>query len=136
MDTSDANIRHLCRGSDTIWDMHKLPLNIAGDHIGLVIGTARGFYRGLPALMWACDRGLYPYTKYAYDKDRYCKGLNRSDGIVPVTSQNLKSCVPDIPDANVVEMPKTHTGVQTIKREGLYSSRTLFNLIKAQMNAQ
>jgi len=136
LDTSDANIRHLCRGGETIWEMHHLPLNIPAAHIGLVIGTKRGRYGWLlPSVMLAYDTARYPSIVAVGMKDRYRQGLHHSDGIVPVTSQNLRSRVPDIPEANVVEIPQTHTGIQALQRSQMTTSRQLYNLLRDHLNA-
>jgi len=144
-------MRHLCRGGDTVWEMADIPLNIPEDRIGVVIGTARGPYAALPAAMFAYDvtpslvRDVMEYAGYgdrlpertilAMLRDRYAQGLNHSDGIVPVTSQNMRSRLL-IPDDNVIEIPKCHTGVQKIERASLDASRALYNMIKQQMNTE
>ena len=151
LDTSQANNIHLSRGSDTVWKMHhEKDLNIPASRIAFTVGTSRGPYDWLWLAMFGYDYGeglikdairannfpAYKNTIKALFKDRYLIGLKRSDGIVPVTSQNLLNLVPDIPEANYIFLEKHHTEVQKLDLNNMNSCNELYNLIKARMNAQ
>ncbi len=144
MDTSEQNYIHLSRGSDTIWKMHnEKDINIPASRIAFTVGTSRGPYKFLEAMF------LYDYTigrlatlpraqaaMRTLLKDRYLIGLKRSDGIVPVTSQNLLNFVPDIPKANYYFIEKHHTEAQKLSLNKMNDCKELYNLIKSRMNAQ
>jgi hypothetical protein len=145
LDTSHQNYVHLSRGSDTIWKMHnEKDFNIPPTKIAFTIGTSRGPYKWLDFMF------MYDYTKgrlsdainkrrivaiKTYLKDRYLMGLKRSDGIVPVTSQNLLNIKPDIPFKNYKFIEKHHTEVQKLDLDNMGSCIDLYNLITFRMNA-
>ena len=72
-------------------------------------------------------------TALALLRNRYAQGLEHSDGIVPVTSQNLQSLDPAI---SAEYAPKCHTDAQVMELNAMANCTKLFQVIKARMNAQ
>ena len=148
--TSRENMDHLCRGGETIWKMHnEKDFNIPPSRIAFTVGIKRGLTFGaLPGIIFAHDY-YFGNIKKALDirnirpvpnlklliKKRYLDGLKRSDGIVPVTSQNLLNIVPDIPKKNYIYFEKHHTESQKINFNDMDSCIDLYNLITNRMNA-
>jgi len=132
--TSKENMRHLCRGGDTIWEMHyNKKLNI--DPSKVSCGTSKGALILLIDIMKFLDLKITPKEIFELDYFRNCynKGLSDSDGIVPYTSQNMKSLNENI---ETVEIEKDHVHVQKLDLNNMDSCRLLYNLIKTRMNAQ
>jgi hypothetical protein len=124
--TSRANFRHLCRGGDTVWDMHhNIPLNIPPENVACTVGTYGGFLEGAGY--------LYTRTCNIFGREYYV-GLKRGDGIVPATSQNMQSLDKKI---KVVYLNKNHVECQTLDTDGLNDEdncKDLYELIKERMN--
>ncbi len=149
--TCQENYIHMSRGGETVWKMHhEKDINIPVSRIAFTVGTSRGYYKMLPIIMFNYDyregilNDLLEGKKSDFNvnviktlfKERYTIGLKRSDGIVPVTSQNLLNLVPDIPKANYYFIEKHHTEAQKLSLNNMNSCRELYDLIKARMNAQ
>ncbi len=149
---SDANSHHLMRGGDTIYEMHTIGTVLPSGNISCTIGTEKGFFKILPATMKEYDsftigRVATRFTGALYltsaadvfgiirgiVRDQYSKGLEHSDGIVPVSSQNMKSLHPDI---ETIYIAKCHTEVQKLYLKNFDDARKLFNLIKRRINIQ
>ena len=147
--TSQENMEHLSRGGKTIWKMHnEKDINIPASKIAFTVGTSRGPYGKMRLGMFLADC-LDGVLRDAIDnipipdksikgllKERYSIGLERSDGIVPVTSQNLLNLEPNIPADNYIFLNKHHTEAQKLDLNNMNSCRKLYNLIKKRMNAQ
>ena len=150
--TCQENYIHMCRGGETVWKMHhEKDINIPVSKIAFTVGTKRGLiYLSLPGIMFAYDYKEGILNDLLEEKksdlnvngikalfiERYTIGLKRSDGIVPVTSQNLLNLVPNIPKANYYFIKKHHTEAQKLSLGNMNSCRELYNLIKTRMNAQ
>ena len=149
---SDANAHHLMRGGNTIYEMHHIGTIIPPQNIACTIGITKGNFKHLPMVMYEYDQFIIgrvatrftgaPYLAAAADifgiirgmlRDQYCKGLEDSDGIVPVSSQNLKSLHPDIETEYIT---KCHTSVQKLYLQNFNDAEDLFNLIKNRINKE
>jgi len=144
--TCQENYIHMCRGGETVWKMHhEKDMNIPASRIAFTVGTKRGLqYLPLPGIIFAYDYAIGRLKTFSHLgasiktllKDRYLIGLKRSDGIVPVTSQNLLNLEPNIPEANYYFIEKHHTEAQKLTLNSMNSCSELYNLIKARMNTQ
>lgn len=135
--TSQENMIHLSRAGDTIWEMHQNFIsnnnNLDPNKVSCTIGTTRGPFLLLIGIMKRLDAKITPREILGLDyfKNCYNKGLSDSDGIVPYTSQNMKSMDSDI---EAVEIEKNHIHVQRLKLDDMDDCRKLYNLIKKRMN--